>query len=114
MVYTGVPWDADLGRGPCSAASSHPRIAALEQSEAWRAAAAESKTMSIAFRWLDIANKYDEFTQNLIREHMVARARRIWGRLGNLLRRAAWPKKWRNANQVPGYVARWVKVWRPK
>ena len=95
-------------------AAGYPRtVGALEQAGAWREAAAESKAMGIACRWLALADKYSEFHKNLVREYMVARARRIWGRLGGLLKKSAWAKKWRNAYQAPSYVQRWVKVWRP-
>ena len=43
---------------------------------------------------------------------MVKRARRIWGRLGSLLRDARMAKEWREKNCVPHIILRWVRTWR--
>ena len=43
---------------------------------------------------------------------MVLRARRIWGVLGNRIRRSLWCQAWRSLNAVPVITLRWVKVWK--
>ena len=43
---------------------------------------------------------------------IVARARRIWGLLGLLLKRSRWCQKFRKDHFVPEYVLRHVKRWK--
>ena len=66
----------------------------------------------VATRWLDLADRLCEEDQRAARAIAVQRARRIWGRLGNLLRRSAWCQAWRAEHLVSCYVYRFVRVWR--
>ena len=62
--------------------------------------------------WGRISLALNESAQEAARSYAVVRARRIWGRLGNLLQRSLWCKAWRAANCVPRIILRWVKTWK--
>ena len=89
-------------------------MSAFEEAGRWADAAAEGRQISKAYLWLAFSDRLGLLNQNSAREYMVARARRTWGRLGQLLQRSIWCRMWRTANQVPTYCLKWVKVWRPK
>ena len=48
------------------------------------------------------------------RAFMVRRARRIWGRLDQLLSRSLWRQAYRALHFVPARVLKFVKWWRPR
>ena len=75
--------------------------------------AAEQRRQAAADRWGGLSRRLCDAARDGARTYLVLRARRIWGRLGNLLRRSIWAQTWRAANQVPQLVHRWVRVWRP-
>jgi len=62
--------------------------------------------------WGRLSLALNASAQEAARSYAVVRARRIWGRLGNLLQRSLWCKAWRAANCVPRIILRWVKTWR--
>ena len=62
--------------------------------------------------WERISLALNDSAQEAARSYAVVRARRIWGRLGNLLSRSLWCKAWRAANCVPRIILRWVKTWK--
>ena len=62
--------------------------------------------------WERISLALNDSAQEAARSYAVVRARRIWGRLGNLLSRSLWRKAWRAANCVPRIILRWVKTWK--
>ena len=66
----------------------------------------------IAGLWAALSERVSSTAKDAAREFMVLRARRIWGRLGNLLRRSIWARIWRAANAIPIFALRWVKSWR--
>lgn len=63
-------------------------------------------------RWGRLAKELNEESQKAAREYLVARARRIWGQLGNKIKRSKWCQLWRAAYAVPVFALRWVKGWR--
>jgi len=63
-------------------------------------------------RWDRLAWLLILAAQEGARAFMVLRARRIWGLLGNKLRRSPWCRAWRSINAIPTVALRWVKVWR--
>ena len=65
-----------------------------------------------AAAWERISLALNDSAQEAARSYAVVRARRIWGRLGNLLQRSLWCKAWRAANCVPRIILRWVKTWK--
>ena len=62
--------------------------------------------------WGRISLALNDSAQEAARSYAVVRARRIWGRLGNLLQRRLWCKAWRAAIRVPRVILRWVKTWK--
>ena len=65
-------------------------------------------------RWEQLVEGIVEQDRDAARAAIVCRARKIWGRLGGLLKRALWAQAWRSANLVPTYVHRFVKKWVPQ
>ena len=73
----------------------------------------ESPEMTtVVGKWGILSLRLNAAAKDGARTYLVLRARRIWGLLGNKLRRSMWCKAWRMANAVPEFVFRWVKVWR--
>lgn len=64
-------------------------------------------------RWAVFVENYGPYVQEQAKMYMAARARRIWGRLGNLLKRHSWVVRYRQINFIPHYALKWVKGWRP-
>ena len=61
--------------------------------------------------WAAFARAICEDAQKAAKQVMVARARRIWGRLGNTLKRSKWAIEYRDEHLIPSVVQRWVKIW---
>lgn len=64
-------------------------------------------------RWRSFVERVNENDATAARSFIVQRARRIWGCLGLLLRRAAWAQAFRAANFIPIRVLTYVKRWLP-
>ena len=62
--------------------------------------------------WGRISLALNDSAQEAARSYAVVRARRIWGRLGNLSKRSLWCRAWRAANCVQRIILRWVKTWK--
>lgn len=62
-------------------------------------------------RWEHLVVVVNEQDQQAAQAFVVQRARRIWGKLGNLLRRSLWAQAWRAAHMVPYRVLVYVKRW---
>ena len=61
--------------------------------------------------WAAFARAICEGAQKAAKQVMVVRARRIWGRLGNTLKRSKWAIEYREEYLIPSVIQRWVKVW---
>ena len=86
--------------------------AGVEDLESPRRASAEPDPAAAA-RWARLAVSLNEADQEAAKAFIVARARRIWGRLGGLLGRSRWAKEYRDERMVSMYIIRFVKRWYP-
>jgi len=84
----------------------------IEDLESPRRASVEPDPAAAA-RWARLAVSLNEADQEAARAFIVARARKIWGRLGGLLSRSRWAKEYRNERMVSTYILRFVKRWYP-
>lgn len=71
----------------------------------------ESTGNALIDKWSRFSMRLNHAHQLEAQEYMVARARRIWGRLGLLLRRSIWAKFYRARKFVPVFITRIVKKW---
>ena len=62
-------------------------------------------------RWFTLADLLFNAYYNEQKEHAVRLRRRMWGRLGNLLRHHPWCQAFRVGNFVPRWSVRIVKKW---
>ena len=62
-------------------------------------------------RWVALVVAYPRHVQVETRTFMVERVRRIWGRLGNVIRRHRWCINYRDLNMTPVRLMAWVKRW---
>ena len=72
-----------------------------------------SRQRMAVLKWAGFAARLIDLAMTASRQFMVLRARRIWGILGGRLKRSACCQEWREENQVPIFVQRMVKEWRP-
>ena len=86
--------------------------AGVEDLESPRRLSAEPDPAAAA-RWARLAVSLNEADQEAAKAFIVARARRVWGRLGGLLSRSTWAKEYRNERMVSMYIIRFVKRWIP-
>lgn len=68
----------------------------------------------VADRWGRLVLRVNEQDQESARAFMVQRARKIWGRLGNLLRRSLWCQTFRATHFLPVRVLTYVRRWVPR
>ena len=61
--------------------------------------------------WARISTRLNHAVHLESQEYMVARARRIWGRLGNKLRQWKWAKYYRARRFVAVFLVKVVKKW---
>ena len=73
--------------------------------------ATEDRELRIALLWLRLGAEVDFRASHEAREFQVRRARKMWGRLGNILRRNSWCQAYRAAHFVPVFVISIVKRW---
>jgi len=73
----------------------------------------QMKEDRVVTRWWNLSVKASLENRRAAKVYMVLRARRIWGKLGNLLKTSPVCRSWRNYNMFPTWARRWVKVWRP-
>ena len=86
--------------------------AGIEDLESPRRLSAEPSPEAAA-RWVRLALTLNEADQEAAKAFVVARARRIWGRLGGLLSRSSWAQEYRKERLMPLYIIRFVKRWIP-
>ena len=68
----------------------------------------------LALQWFRVADNLFHRFYEKYREYQVARIRRIWGRLGNMLKRHPWVIAFRTKHFVAKYTWALVKRWSPK
>ena len=72
----------------------------------------QMKEDRVVTKWWNLSVKASLENRRAARVYMVLRARRIWGKLGNLLKTSGICRSWRNYNMYPTWARRWVKGWR--